>query len=241
MLVHQSHRLSRRGYSEEECQDACACRLQGNGNSGCFAIADGATESGDAGLWAQMLTQEFVAQPDPLNWRVWLPALQFQFSEAVRSENSNNAQLPWFLDSRSDLGAYSAFLALVITDDTWQAIAIGDCCVFLVRDDILNLAFPIEHSSWFNNDPALIGSTTTAEQITLRQNQKTGRCQRGDCFWLMTDALAKWFLCEVEAGRKPWEALQEPSVPFAKKVEKWRKSHALHNDDTTLIKIALSG
>ena len=55
----------------------------------------------------------------------------------------------------------------------------------------------------------------------------------------MTDALARWFLVETEAGSRPWEAVArlQTEADFADWVEAGRKGGGLHNDDATLLVI----
>src|SRR2546430_11000254 len=64
----------KRGHGPREYEDAFADNLA----LGRFAVADGATESAYAGLWARMLVNEFVstASAEPGCWPNWWPALQ---------------------------------------------------------------------------------------------------------------------------------------------------------------------
>src|SRR5437762_14162270 len=78
----------KRGHGPQEYEDAFA----GNLALGRFAVADGATESAYAGLWARMLVNEFVAtaSAEPASWDSWLPALQVQWENTV-----GGAAEPW--------------------------------------------------------------------------------------------------------------------------------------------------
>jgi len=64
-----------------------------------------------------------------------------------------------------------------------------------------------------------------------------------DTFYLMTDALAAWFLRCCEAGQQPWDALEQvlgtadPQESFAAFVRGLREEKLLHNDDVTLLTI----
>jgi hypothetical protein len=72
-----------------------------------------------------------------------------------------------------------------------------------------------------------------------------GKWRAGDRFYLMTDALAQWFLARHEAGQKPWQvigkALADPEtgVAFPAWVEDLRDKGGLCNDDVTISAIAL--
>jgi len=66
----------------------------------------------------------------------------------------------------------------------------------------------------------------------------------GDRFYLMTDALAHWWLAEHEAGRAPWAALDRPGGrgrrrSFPDWVDDRRRRRHLRNDDVTLLRIEI--
>ena len=68
----------------------------------------------------------------------------------------------------------------------------------------------------------------------------SGSWRLKDIFYLTTDALAQWILAEYEAGRPPWKflrALGGKQKSFEAVIEDLRKSKALRNDDTTLIRV----
>src|SRR5438876_30634 len=68
-----------------------------------------------------------------------------------------------------------------------------------------------------------------------------GEFSPGDRAWLMTDALAQWFLAEAEKGGTPWDdlgalpAAPDPDAAFAAWVEGLRAARRLRNDDVTLL------
>ncbi|HEU4420658.1 MAG TPA: hypothetical protein VFT55_17095, partial [Planctomycetota bacterium] len=70
-----------------------------------------------------------------------------------------------------------------------------------------------------------------------------GDWQPHDTFYLMTDALAAWFLRCCEAGQQPWDVLEQvlgtadPQEAFAGLVRELREEKLLHNDDVTLLVI----
>lgn len=228
-------RVPRQGHALEDCQDACAFAPE----RGCVAVADGAAESAFSGLWAQMLVEGFVEGGCQDSWPNWIRPLQAQWTEKARFSEQPDA-LPWYLENRYVQGAFSTFLGLTLDATTWRAVAVGDTCLFQVRDDQLRLSFPIPHSSRFDNSPWLIGSRSPVEGIaTCRAAHLMGEYQAGDRIWLMTDALARWFLQEQEADGKPWtnleSLLQAPEECFVDWVEIQRSRRHLRNDDTTLV------
>lgn len=206
----------------------------------CFAIADGATESSRAGEWAQLLVEKFVQEPvqQVEHWSDWLLPLQKQWR--LQTANSTSS---WFAEVKSQEGAFATLLGIEMRTRShqWQAVAVGDSCLFQIRDGRLHRAFPIEQAEQFDNRPDLIGSHTPPAEIRERGKERriTGDWQHGDYFLLMTDALAEWFLrscrgCELAetlAQIVLWKNDQE----FNDWVEHLRDTRELRNDDVTLL------
>jgi hypothetical protein len=240
----QTFWVVRRGHRPEEYEDAFAS----DDAAGRYAVADGATESCFAGLWARLLVEGFLrgdrGRPD--HSPASLAALQDQWCMAVRAR-----QLSWYSEPAIERGAFATFLGLTVHADRqsgyrWQAAAVGDTCLFCTRGDELLQAFPLERAEQFDNVPKLIGSRMSTE--ALRQRRRVwadGAGHAGDRLWMVTDALAQWCLAENEAGRTPWPALLailadlEPADRFASWIEGLRDAGQLRNDDVTLLAIAL--
>jgi hypothetical protein len=120
----------------------------------------------------------------------------------------------------------------------WTAIAVGDCCCFHIRQGRMLAPFPLTHSTQFGNQPALLRSRPGRD---LAPEAAAGDCRPNDCFLLMTDALAHWFLRECEAGRQPWLDLETLTGDAA--LIAWldgrRDRRELRNDDVTLLRVEL--
>jgi hypothetical protein len=236
--------LARQGHNVEECQDAAAASPE----RGRFAVADGASESSFAALWARMLAQEFVFGDEELVWANWLPPLQHRWASAVEAQ-AGNESLPWYLEDRLREGAFATFLGLEIRplEESWgwQGIAVGDSCLFQTRAATVVEAFPLDRSADFDSTPWLVGSrTTSADQVRRRTAQQRGTALAGDRFWLMTDALAQWFLRQVENNARPWDALnwlwqKASDALFAQWIEEQRAARLLRNDDVTLVGVCV--
>jgi hypothetical protein len=221
--------LPKQGHSAAEYEDAFA----GDPQRGRFAVADGASESAFAGPWARLLVGAYVQVAGP--WSAWLPAARKQWRAEVQGR-----ELPWYAEAKVEEGAYAALLGMAFEKDRWQGEAVGDSCLFQVRDGQLRLAFPIRRSADFGNRPSLLGSRRTLDGAArTRRLRMQGSCQPGDRFLLMTDALAQWFLTSIEAARRPWDDLHDlrSEDQFARWLEKLRSARALRNDDVTLIQV----
>ena len=263
--------LPRKGHSPAEYEDAFAV----DDGTGRYAVADGASEGCFTDLWARFLVEDFVHQANGIEqWFASLPAIQQRWDADVRAR-----RIPWHAAPGVEQGAYAAFLGFLlensplspareehgarVTDSPhplgegqgvrayhWQAVAIGDTCLFHTRDGLLLRAFPLAESKQFGNAPKLVGARMSSRQIQEKQRLWTdGVGQPGDRLWAMTDALARWCLVEHEANRNPWLALESfidlPSGrgaggegnSFPAWIAGLRDSGNLHNDDVTLLAI----
>jgi hypothetical protein len=227
-LAWRAFSMPKAGHSKEEYEDAFAA----NPAKGRFAIADGASESAYAGPWADLLVKGFVSNPG--NGSRWLTDARKIWHETFQAR-----QLSWFAEEKFLEGAYATFLGVAFHGEMprWQALAVGDSCLFHVRDHQMLQAFPVRHAKAFGNRPRLIGSRKASKAVTRMQRE--GDWQKGDRLFLMTDALAHWFLEKVENHQEPWKEVL--TVANQEAFESWvigkRKSQEMRNDDVTLVSI----
>ncbi len=232
----------KQGHTSEEFEDACAV----DADKGRFAVADGASESSYSGEWAGWLTSGFVEKSlfEGAGWAEWLPPVQALWKECIPAAPES---ISWFAEEKIHDGAFATFLGLEFTltpkERTFQAIAVGDSCLFQIREDKLLKAFPLVNSAEFGTRPALLGSRQIVAGKTLPEKRLVANFLPQDTFYLMTDALANWFLNQAEKNQYPWRELNEirslptPMSIFERWVNDQRSSGALKNDDVTLIVI----
>ena len=244
----QVFKLQKRDYLPEEYEDASGSNLETDGPA-LFAVADGASESGFARPWAEILVDQFLscASERPPPWDSWLPAAQQSWIENIGDPDS----LPWYAEAKFHQGAFATFLGIGVipaSDDAvaWYATAVGDSCVFQTRDSQLLEAFPVTNSAHFDTHPNLVGSRTPPEVIEKdRAVTKWGKALSSDRLWLMTDALAQWFLAEYEVGNQPWTELEslmagpDAEEHLIQRIAELRKSKRMRNDDVTLLLVEL--
>lgn len=173
-----------------------------------LAIADGATESSFSKEWADILVDHF-SQDEKFDLRNtdYLSLLSTQWGGNIKNDD-----LPWYAQSKLKHGAHVAFLGITVALDKQKviAIAVGDCCFFIIRDNKLISAFPLVDASQFNNTPDLIASDK-GQNITLPKkiiNFETD-IQQGDLLLMASDAFSAWFLSEVKKNNKPWNFIKE--------------------------------
>ncbi|MBI5760745.1 MAG: protein phosphatase 2C domain-containing protein [Planctomycetales bacterium] len=228
----RAYQLPKRGNRVEEFEDA----LAGDAQTGRFAVADGATESVCSDVWAKLLVEGYLAQPitDVAEWIAWLAPLRRRWWDDV-----GQRELPWYAEHKLADGAAAALVGLVIQPDkTWQAVAVGDSCLFQMRAGELIEAFPITRSDDFNNRPRLISSHPPKQEPQLQT--VSGVWQSGDELLLMTDALAQWFLSKLESQQDPVSGvrylldLHDNPAEQAVAIESLRDAEVLRNDDVIL-------
>jgi hypothetical protein len=220
-----------------------------------FAVSDGASASMLSGKWAQILTKVVCsAEKSDENlddifhilrlaskrWDKW-------FRAYLKYRQTNDIVIKWYEEPGLRAGGFATLLGLELdqTSEEWRALAVGDSCLFHVRSSELLTRFPIQHALAFDNNPDLLGKDSVHDKkLPQLVNRTTGTWQLGDQFFLMTDALAQWFLTEVEAERKPWEALRNVELTagdqaFTELIDGLRRDRTLRNDDVTLGRITI--
>lgn len=244
--------LPKAGNSAEEYEDAWATSGPADAAQGLFAcaVADGATETSFSGLWARLLCEAYCAEADtPGALLDLLPRVQAAWWGEVGA-----IPLPWYAEEKARRGAFAAFVGLTIgapgdaggaTGGRWTALACGDSCLFQVRDDALLGACPLARAEDFNNRPTLLSSDQAANAgIGDTLVYVGGDWLPGDTFYLLTDALACWFLAAHEAGDRPWRVLAAFAAPgdsadFAAWIAGRRGARELRNDDVTMLAVRL--
>ncbi len=214
------------------------------------AVSDGASESAFAREWANLLAEAFVSRPPDISGltrdkvRDWLASAQEEWSIGVPWD-----RIPWHGEAKARAGAFATLLGLTFAVAPgrssglhWQALAVGDNCLFVVRDGNLALSFPLEDAAEFDNNPALACSNPdNAGELWDNVMRTGGECVDGDSFILATDAIARWFLGRYADGEKPWKtllALDAPAWPAW--VQEQRRTGLMRNDDTTLVIIRIA-
>jgi len=239
------------GNASKDYEDAFWPRREGDheGAKFNFAIADGATEGVLNGNWANTLVRTFGTYADMefqgfleksyKRWNRWKKRYLIQ-------REKDNKPIQWYEEPGLQAGAFSTFLGLTLYDTDnlhvkkWKASAIGDTCLFHIHGNDLVTRFPVNVSSDFTNHPMLL-SSNPAKNMSISPKVLEGECWVDDTFFLMTDALACWFLQEYENGNQPWYALRDlkhdQKHDFEELIADLRDKKLMRNDDVTLVRI----
>jgi len=124
------------------------------------------------------------------------------------------------------------------SEGSWrlQGLAIGDSCLFLVRDGTVVRRFPIVTSAELQSDPMVLGSIDLNRDERLSFHRIEEPCRPGDLVVLCTDAIADWALRQEESGSPPnWEEYWErPESTWREEILAMRAERHIRCDDATL-------
>ncbi len=242
--------ISKEGHRPDENEDAWAVRQADNAVF--VAVADGATESVYAGLWADALAQ---CMMEPAPWRTWLDtetpppdAFRETMNRARRvwSESVNKAaastEVPWYVAEKREQGAFATVLGIALIPPASEgeespgrilAASIGDCDLFQSISSDVSSAGPPEFFAWphddpaaFTNRPALVSSRAAGSSAEIQF--RAAGWDPGAVFALATDAVAAWLLRDC------------PALPAADdEADAWLRAAQsdgrLRNDDSTIV------
>lgn len=273
--------IPKQGNSEDECEDSHCIFPKTSLNKRHFGsvvavISDGASESMFARAWSDTIAwraarrgyyvPETLAGPGSSfrhlitqlmsHWERWL-------AEYINKRTVDGRPLRWYEEAKLASGAFATLLAVRLDygisqraskgkgGGFWHAAALGDSCVFQVRGDEVISFFPIESSADFGSAPNLLGSNSNLDLVCQRTAFFNGPFRRGDDFFLMSDALAAWFLTAVEnAHPSELKEILDQLREFSRSGDRptfksWLSyliaSGTLQNDDVTFIHICTSG
>ena len=215
-----------------------------------IALADGAGSSLYPRKWAEVLVNYFCAEEEdaiaklrasPQEW-LKLPQAQWQEYYLARLTNPNR---PWWQKGSQLKNRGSAtFLGLNLlpngdrSTSKWQAVAVGDSCLFKLDRDNENLtAFPLNNSQDFTSTTPCFESL--GEYPACLPLFQEGCYSQGDMFLLATDALAQWLLSDYEKRSPEWKKIfqLETMADFVGIIEGLRQKNLIKNDDTTAVLI----
>lgn len=257
ILSCKSLRTQKAGNSFSECEDwSCPPGNESKeaffevepGGKANFAIADGATEGMLSGAWASLVSKAFfrsgtddfasVMRRARVSWQGWR-------ADYLRRRQRSNP-IKWYEEPGLQKGAFSTLLGLSFlcpyeTEGNWVGIAVGDSCVFQVRQSQLLQSFPILSPNDFSNRPVLINSETPEKS---EPSLSFGGYTTGDEFFLATDALSQWFLKSCTNGGTPWAELanfkpEGSHSAFESWINALRIENLIKNDDVILVFITV--
>lgn len=211
------------------------------------AIADGVSSSIFSGPWARLLTLAAVADPPPLDdataFQTWIADKRTAWLNGI-----DTSKLTWYQRPKMADGAMTTWLWLELSptesNEQGQATryqlhtyAIGDSCLFHVRNGETLYWFPLQSSTEFGLNPAVVASVDRQLDHLLEFKARSQECLPDDLLVLATDAIALWSIEQGEAGNpvdwsRYWELTDDD---WRAEVFALREAKQMRFDDSTLI------
>ena len=170
---------------------------------GRVAVADGVSSAIFSRRWARLLVNAAVMAPPDFAYEASVQAWLTPLQQSWRSE-INFASLPWHQKPKAmSIGAQSTLVCLELVPGSLgeesaehgheiKITALGDCVVFLIRNNEKLFSFPLVDSSEFAAPPQIFSSiargVSYVEHITVRSSE----CLEGDLVVVCSDAVGLW-------------------------------------------------
>lgn len=240
-----SIRIAKHGNTIDECEDAVAV----DPRRAVVAVADGASSSFGAHLWAAALTQQFVkAPPKPLSvgsFATWLGEARTNLMAKATSEAAGNGEQSggWWSEQGAREGAYSTIVGAAIMTDGEARVAtvmcLGDSSAFVLTgapgERAVRRSLPYEDATQFGAHPSLLSSMP--DRLHDEPSWTTVPTAAGNLLVLASDAVAEWLLAEPRRFQMFDEA--EPEA-IANRLLTERTGGHIVNDDLTVAVLELT-
>lgn len=241
----QQFLLPKAGALVEECEDAIGVNLA----AGRIALADGATEAFDARSWAQRLAAGWVAcEPAPLT-RETFTAWAIEQGNALHDAWAGRT-LAWYAEEKARRGSFAAFVGVQFALDSaapcWQTFTLGDSCVLQQHNGAISYALPIADPQLFTSTPVLVPSRGQLHEYAFAQAQVAcNGFAPDDVLWLLTDAVAEWFLKRAAVQDEVIERLArllmaDRSDALAELFQAERRARRMKDDDVAIVRVTLT-
>jgi hypothetical protein len=218
-----------------------------------YALSDGASESFNSALWAEILVDRSLKDlPRPhRGYLRWLRTAMGEYEERSKREG-----MSWSQEAAFARGSFASLLVVQLTNAGFVITAIGDTVALLVEGGAILRSFPYTEADQFRDRPHLVSTlmsrhTTPFFREALRslvsahRQDSLSRCRmtwpypesEGAQLLCVTDALGEWLLrkdelAQIRLAHLLAVASQEE---FLWLVEDARENDGLRQDDTTLL------
>lgn len=193
-------------------EDASACSEKESR----VVIADGVSSAIFSRTWARLLTRTAALDPPDVTdselVAQWLQPLQQKWREQIDFQKVSR---DWARGPKlRSVGGQSTLLLAEVRapadpsvrpeDNEYRLIghAIGDCCLFLIRDGSKVQSFPMTDSAAFAEAPYALSSIVKDGDYAAKFEHFDEPCRVGDLIVLCTDAVGLWAMQEYEAGNQ---------------------------------------
>jgi len=209
---------------------------------GTLALCDGASESFNSSVWAQILADKFVA--DPAVTPDWLAGAVADYVSRHDFES-----MSWSRQASYERGSFSTLLGVqhIPGNQTIEVLAVGDSLAVLTDGDKLVTSWPFSDPERFKERPTLFatlpehnGFVSDADFWTMRGRHFELGILTNPYLVCVTDALGEWLLRQTQSGGDGLAkliALATEEDLIALVVEE-RAAGRMRVDDSTLLIVA---
>lgn len=222
---------------KSELYSDCADNYAINREHNKFAISDGVSKSFFPKVWSDILVKKYVDQKD---WKDEEFIIQCQKEwQSKIDEIVNQPETKWFTKSQYNRKdpALATFVGLqfIESEQKWIAQALGDSFLFFIPKDSNKIKIQLSSKSEpiiFDNFPdylSSIGNSHKGEKKPIR-----GEKIENGTFYLMTDALAEWFLQNTEQAKQTLDNIKTQEQ-YLETIKNERNANRLNDDDSAVL------
>lgn len=224
---------------KSELYSDCADNYAINTEHNKFAISDGVSKSFFPKIWSDLLVNKYVNQKD---WKdeEFISESQKQWKSKIE-EIVGQPETKWFTKSQYNRKdpALATFVGLhfLETEQKWIAQALGDSFLFFIPKGSTDIEVKLSSKPEpivFDNFPdylSSIGNSHKGEKKPVK-----GEKIKEGTFYLMTDALAEWFLKDTKLAIPKLTNIQNQEQ-FLVTIEDERNANRLNDDDSAVLMI----
>ncbi|WP_240219796.1 hypothetical protein [Rheinheimera hassiensis] len=210
-------------------------------NENRIALCDGASESFNSKLWAELVADAFVSNP-----RIgpeWLKTITGKYVQAHDFHS-----MSWSQQSAFERGSFSTLLGLEFQKKSRRikVVSIGDCIALLFNGKVLVDSWPFDDIDSFKARPTLLSTIAAYNEFldkpAFKKNlYKVFKLAELDnpILLCMTDALGEWALDKAINNDDQISELLDvnSSEALTELVLKERATNSMRIDDSTLLKL----
>ncbi len=221
-------------------------------HEGLYVLSDGASESYNSELWAQILVDSVCVDASLKRVTRWL-----RRAIAEYELKCDVANLTWSQEAAFSRGSFASLLVLKLGDEMAHITSIGDTIALAVEDRSIVRSFPYENSYEFAQRPQLLSTLLernfnsyfrlSLRSILSRSFKGIKGCtlrfpyptKSRSFFVCVTDALGEWLLRKDERAQERLDLILNvrSQTEFEHLVMKERECDGMRKDDSTLILI----
>jgi len=210
--------------------------------NGTLALCDGASESFDSSVWAQILADKFVL--DPAVTPEWLSDALVEYVA-----RHDFAAMSWSQQASYDRGSFSTLLGAqhIPRNKTVEILATGDSLAVLTDGNRFVSSWPYSDPESFSDRPTLFATLSEHNAFVSASDFWTMRGTHFDLDALesprlvcVTDALGEWLLRQTKSGGDGLARLLALAAEdeLVNLVVEERTAGRMRVDDSTLIVVA---